>query len=282
MAGKTLAFTKMHGLGNDFIVIDGALVPQAEYARQKKLVTPEFARKICDRRFGVGADQILWIKPARSKSATAEMHVINADGSVAEMCGNGIRAVALYLDQRLPKSKRPSGSKKIYPIQTGAGLLHVEVEGSFARVNMGEPEFSKKPKTLSLPKLSTKISYWNVSMGNPHAVIFVEDPWDHPVEERGAVIEKLPEFPRRTNVEFVRAEDRHTLVCRVWERGVGLTLACGTGACAAAVASILEGSCESPVQVKLPGGELKIEWSLGSPVFMSGPAEEVFSGLWKL
>jgi diaminopimelate epimerase len=270
-----LLFIKMHGLGNDFVVIDGLLPGKPALARQKKLVTPDFARRICDRRFGIGADQLLWITPPRSKGAVAEMQVLNADGSVAEMCGNGIRAVALYLDRALPKSKR----KKSYPIDTGAGLLQVEVDGDFARVNMGVPRYGKKPKTLKLPK-GPELSYRDVSMGNPHAVLFVDDPWNHPVGEQGAVIEKLREFPKRTNVEFVHAEDEHTLVCRVWERGAGLTLACGTGACAAAVAAVLEGACESPVEVKLPGGSLKIEWEPGGPVWMSGPAQEVFRGEW--
>lgn len=270
-----LSFVKMHGLGNDFVVIDGLLGGKAEYQRQRKIVTPDFARRICDRRFGVGADQILWITPPKSKKALAQMEVLNADGSVAEMCGNGIRAVALYLDRALPKSKR----KKSYPIDTGAGLLHVEVQGEFARVNMGEPRYFKKAKKLNLPK-GPSHSYWEVSMGNPHAVIFVDDPWNHPVGEEGALIEKLPEFPKRTNVEFVRAEDENTLVCRVWERGAGLTLACGTGACAAAVAAVLAGACKSPVQVKLPGGSLMIEWKPGDAVIMSGPAQEVFRGQW--
>lgn len=274
---RALPFLKMHGLGNDFVVIDGLLCGKAELAKQKKVVTPEFAKRICDRRFGVGADQVLWILPAKSKTAAGKMEVLNADGSRAEMCGNGIRAVALYLDRRLPQAKR----KKSYPIETGAGLLHVEVDGSHARVNMGAPKVGKTEEKLKLR--SGSVSFLEVSMGNPHAVIVVDDPWAYPVEEQGPEIEKHPRFPNRTNVEFIHAEDDGHLVTRVWERGGGTTLACGTGACAAAVAAIVHGICKSPVEVRLPGGSLQIEWAgAKSPVFMSGPAEEVFGGNWTL
>jgi diaminopimelate epimerase len=275
-----LNFTKMHGLGNDFVVIDGLLPGSDELARQKKIVTTEFARKICDRRFGVGADQVLWIVPPVSKTASAGMGVLNADGSVAEMCGNGIRAVALYLDKRLPRAKR----KKIYPIETLAGLLEVEVKGDQARVMMGLPRVGKVEEELLVG--IDLVPFWSVSVGNPHAVIFVEDVWNYPAGERGPIIEKHARFPKRTNVEFVRAESESALDCRVWERGAGLTLACGTGACAAAVAAIASGRCKSPVEVKLPGGSLVIEWAGAGkkkpePVYMSGPAEEVFQGEWR-
>jgi diaminopimelate epimerase len=274
----SLSFIKMHGLGNDFIVIDGVLCSKPEFALQKKNLTPQFARRICDRRFGIGADQILWIKPPKTKIATAEMEVINADGTTAEMCGNGIRAVALYLDGELPKARRRS----IYPIDTGAGLLSVEVKhskkGSSVRVNMGIPKF-KEGLTLRIAD-GIEISYTDVSMGNPHAVIWVDDLDSYPTAARGAEIETHQRFPKRTNVEFIHAKSGRILDVRVWERGAGLTLACGTGACASAVAAILGGKCQSPLEVRLPGGSLLIEWARGGTVFMSGPAEEVFRGSW--
>jgi diaminopimelate epimerase len=324
----SIPFTKMHGLGNDFIVIDGWSVPREKFLDQKKSLTPEFARRVCDRRYGIGADQILWIKPAqghgpqgsKSKRAVAAMEVINADGSMAEMCGNGIRAVALYLDQAAGQSSKPargskakSKSSKIYPIETGAGLLTVEVSGESVRVDMGTPKPASASKPFELEKLnlgSDVILFRSVSMGNPHAVIMVDDLASYPCESQGPAIEKLPRFPKRTNVEFVqvvqvmkpssrssspsnlssnlatrkssaRPSARSRIKIRVWERGAGFTLACGTGACAAAVAAIAAGDAQSPVEVELPGGKLVIEWS-GDPrhsVFMSGPAEEVFRGV---
>jgi diaminopimelate epimerase len=293
-----LSFIKMHGLGNDFVVIDGLLCKTPEFARQKKLLTRTAVKKICDRRFGIGADQILWIKPSRSKQAVAEMVVLNADGTTAEMCGNGIRAVALYLHGALPKSKKPSPGEP-YAIDTGAGLLFIEVDEDFARVNMAPPRLSGKGKNLGAPEKlvigedqsrgssrgskAETVSFIEVSMGNPHAVIFVKDAEKYPVLEQGPLVEKHRRFPKRTNVGFIEVTSPHSVTARIWERGAGLTMACGTGACAAAVAAIVSGRCKSPVEVKLPGGTLLIEWAgevAGklAPVFMSGPAEEVFRG----
>lgn len=272
----SLPFVKMHGLGNDFVVIDGLTVSKAQLAHQKRVLKPKLTQLLCDRRFGIGADQILWILLPRSKGAAATMEVLNADGSRAEMCGNGIRAVALYLDTTLSKSKR----KKIYPIDTGAGLLSVEVKGKNVRVNMGVPKIGKGAEKLALP--FGTVEFLEVNMGNPHAVILVQDPWKFPVEVQGPIIEKNPRFPNRTNVEFISpAQNGKSLVARVWERGAGTTLACGTGACASAVAAIAQGKCQSPVEVKLPGGSLKIEWKgFDEPVYMTGPAEEVYRGEW--
>jgi diaminopimelate epimerase len=276
-----IPFIKMHGLGNDFIVFDGVNVSQGKLRDQIHKLTPAFARKICDRRYGIGADQILWIRPAKSKKAVARMEVINADGSIAEMCGNGIRAVALYLATENGKKKR-SGKKsqpsEVYPIETLAGVLSVEVKGKEARVDMGKPKLGAKAEKLSVE--GSTVEFWEVSMGNPHAVIFLESLEGYPVEEQGPLVEKHARFPKRTNVEYVQVDTRSKLTVRVWERGAGITLACGTGACASAVASISAGKAKSPVSVELPGGELLIEWS-GDPrhsVFMTGPAEEVFRG----
>jgi len=292
----SIPFTKMHGLGNDFIVIDGLSVHHEKFLDQKTTLTPEFVRKVCDRRYGIGADQILWLKPPKTKKAVAVMEVINADGTKAEMCGNGIRAVALYLDRG--KKSPPNGSKaskskskssKVYPIETGAGLLLVEVSGDDVRVDMGPPKLGQKFERLDIG--SKAVSFREVSMGNPHAVILVSDLKNYPAEIEGPAIEKNARFPKRTNVEFVEVMKAGTqkgsktgagkIKVRVWERGAGFTLACGTGACASAVAAIAAGKVKSPVEVELPGGSLLIEWS-GDPrhsVFMSGPAEEVFRGV---
>jgi diaminopimelate epimerase len=285
-----IPFIKMHGLGNDFIVFDGVNVSQGKLRDQIHKLTPAFARKICDRRYGIGADQILWIRPAKSKKAVARMEVMNADGSIAEMCGNGIRAVALYLSSengRKRRSGKTSGRKtrknapatsEVYPIETLVGVLDVEVKGSFARVDMGKPVVGPQPEKLS--GSGTQVEFWEVSMGNPHAIIFTESLDACPVETQGPLIEKHARFPKRTNVEYVQVNNRNKITVRVWERGAGITLACGTGACASAVASIVAGKVKSPVQVELPGGALTIEWS-GDPrhsVFMTGPAEEVFRG----
>jgi diaminopimelate epimerase len=278
-----IPFIKMHGLGNDFIVIDGVSVTQGKLRDQIHKLTPEFARKVCDRRYGIGADQILWIKPAKSKKAVARMEVINSDGSIAEMCGNGIRAVALYLSLESGKSQRRSGKKtkgaKVFPIETLAGVLEVEVKGTQARVDMGKPKLAGKPEKLLVE--GDSIEFWEVNMGNPHAVIFPDEPVDaYPVEVQGPLVECHERFPKRTNVEYVQVNNKNKITVRVWERGAGITLACGTGACASAVAAIASGRAKSPVKVELPGGELLIEWS-GDPrhsVFMTGPAEEVFRG----
>jgi len=290
----SIPFTKMHGLGNDFIVIDGLSVPHEKFLDQKKALTPEFARKVCDRRYGIGADQILWLKPPKTKKAVAVMEVINADGTKAEMCGNGIRAVALFLDRgkNLPsngskafKSQSKSKSSKVYPIETGAGLLLVEVSGDDVRVDMGPPKLGQKIERLDVE--GKAVSFREVSMGNPHAVILVSDLKSYPAEIEGPAIEKSARFPKRTNVEFVEVmkagskKGAGKIKVRVWERGAGFTLACGTGACASAVVAIAAGKVSSPVEVELPGGSLLIEWN-GDPrhsVFMSGPAEEVFRGV---
>jgi diaminopimelate epimerase len=280
-----LSFIKMQGLGNDFIVIDGVSVSREKLKEQERLLTPKFAREICDRRFGVGADQILWLRPAKSKKAVARMEILNCDGSIAEMCGNGIRAVAVYLNG-LESEKNKKKSAKIFPIETLAGLLTVELKGAQVRVDMGPPKLGEKSSQkggIQSEKLAVNgasIQFWEVSMGNPHAVIFVDGLAGYPVEREGAMIEVHPRFPKRTNVEYVEVISRKKMKVRVWERGAGITLACGTGACASAVAAIASGKTQKAVEVELPGGVLFIEWSgsANHSVFMTGPAEEVFRG----
>lgn len=267
-------FTKMHGLGNDFIVIDDLGKPKGSHAP----LTPELARQACDRRLGIGADQILWLKAPEGQGAEVRMEILNSDGSTAEMCGNGIRAAALYLHRHAEGLK----GRTDYRIESLAGVKAVRVspEGT-VRVDMGVPRlgagFPSLGETLEL--LGEKHSFFEVNMGNPHAVLFVNELGEAPVERLGPVIERHPRFPDRTNVEFVQVEGPHEIRVRVWERGAGVTLACGTGACASAVASLATGQAQGTVRVHLPGGKLEISWAgEGKPVFMEGPATEVFQG----
>ncbi len=271
-----IPFTKMHGLGNDFIVLD-------EFDQR---VPPDFfkaerARFWCDRRLGVGADQILVIgRPSRTSAidqgAHARMDIWNPDGSTAEMCGNGIRAVALFLHDHAPGELRGRTS---YKIETGAGVLEVSIHGRGVRVNMGPPRLLAVG-TEDLVVAGESLPFWEVNMGNPHAVFFVPSVARVDLERLGPLIEKHSRFPKRTNVEFVQVVSPEEIVVRVWERGAGVTLACGTGACAAAVAAIQSGQAERVVRVKLPGGMLELEWNgrRDGAVWMTGPAVEVFQG----
>lgn len=264
-----IPFIKMHGLGNDFIVIDDLGVSQG----QSTFLTADIAVKICDRRFGIGADQILWLREPHDSSADARMEILNSDGSIAEMCGNGIRAVALYVDQKM-KSRR----KDSYRIETLAGMKTVVVEGGRVIVDMGPPVLGVGAGE-EIEIKGQRLRFFEVSMGNPHAVIFVDEFSTYPVDEFGPCIETHPRFPKRTNVEFVRIVGKSAIEVQVWERGAGLTLACGTGACASAVASLATGRVSGEVQVELPGGALQITWKgPGQSVMMKGPAVEVFRG----
>jgi len=272
-------FTKMHGCGNDFVVIDAT----NELADWKP--SSEQAAFLLDRHFGVGGDQLLILYP--SKKADARMAIYNSDGSEVEMCGNGIRCCALYMiNHKLTE-------KTELEIETLAGIIKPEVEGKFVRVDMGKPVLEAKnipvnsgegrvievlpPETdsnFSLPKMSC------VSMGNPHAVFFVDDINSVPLEKVGPKVEKNKEmFPAGINVEFAQAISRSEVRMRVWERGSGVTLACGTGACGTVVAGILSGKLDDSVTVTLDGGELTISWpDKEGSVFMTGPAAEMFSG----
>ncbi len=267
-----ISFLKMHGLGNDFVVIDDLAKPLTE-------ISPKLAQRICDRRFGVGADQILRLK--RSEKADAFMEIINADGSVAEMCGNGIRAVALYLYRR-----GLSPGRQEYRVDTLAGVKTLTVHPGKSpsedsvTVDMGIPVLgSGFPSGEPIDVEGEPFKFFEVNVGNPHAVFYVDDVDVFPVEQYGPLVEHHPRFPRRTNVEFVQVIDPSRVRVRVWERGAGITLACGTGATAVGVATLARGMARSPVRIDLPGGALKISWNgIGTPALMEGPAEEVFQG----
>ena len=256
---KTLPFIKMHGLGNDYVYIDCFLKPTVESIAKTDL--PAFARAISDRHFGVGSDGLVLILP--SKTADAKMRIFNADGSEAEMCGNAIRCVAKYLYEN-------DYCRDVHmEIETLAGLraltLHVtKGEVDMVTVNMGMPVIA--PETLL--SHADPIGYTAVKIGNPHAVFFRDG---------------IPSLPKDTNVEFVHVRNPLELDVRVIERGSGETMACGTGACAAAVAAMYHGLTERAVTVHLPGGDLLIQWkSAKSSVFMTGTATEVFRGEFKI
>lgn len=290
-----LRFTKMHGLGNDFILID-CLRPEG--AGIEPVDLPTVARRLCHRRFGIGADQLLLLSP--SGVADFRMGIFNADGSEVEMCGNGIRCVAKYIwDRGLT-------NKKVIGVETLAGIIRPEKIDDLVRVDMGEPVFdpekipldirrksgagSRKPgEELKAQKSKAVIDYplqiddrefkiTCVSMGNPHAVIVVDNVSEYPVAYYGPLIENHQLFPKRTNVEFVEVLSRAEIMMRVWERGAGETMACGTGASASAVAAHLKGLTERDVSVRLTGGALRIEWAGDGRVYMTGPAVEVFTG----
>lgn len=267
----------MQALGNDFIVIDAR---KSDIAEPVALREPSaLSRRLCKRRFGIGADQLLLL----SGSATADfkMRIFNADGSEVEMCGNGIRCLAKYIwDRKL-------NDKKILDIETQAGVIRPEKTGDMVRVDMGEPvmEAGKIPVNLEETVIDYGLGIENktfpvtcVSMGNPHAVIFIDNVLNFPVSYYGPKIENHSLFPRRTNVEFVEILNPAEIKMRVWERGSGETMACGTGACAGAVASNIKGFAERKVTVHLEGGDLLIEWAEDNHVYMTGPAEEVFEG----
>ncbi len=272
----------MHGIGNDFVVI-GALdgLPLSE----EQLST--FAQFACDRHFGVGADGVIWVLP--SSVADFQMRIFNPDGSEAEMCGNGIRcAVKWFYDRDYAKDA-------VVKVETKAGIKTVWVQAKDGKatavtVDMGEPIFlpSQIPTTLSSGEeaLEVPLSVEGigtfvvnaVSMGNPHCVIFANAVDELPLELIGPKLEHHPAFPQRTNVEFVQVLSPRELKVRVWERGAGLTLACGTGACASLAAAVKTGRAERKALVHLPGGDLEVEWRNDGRIYMTGPAVEVFRG----
>lgn len=276
-----MKFTKMQGLGNDYVYVN--------CFKEKIDNPPELVRRISDRHFGVGSDGLIMINP--SDKADFEMEMYNADGSRGEMCGNGIRCVAKYVyDYGLTDKTHIS-------VETLGGIKYLDLtveEGKvkMVKVDMGKPELEplKIPvkasgdKAVDEPILVGGNEYRMtcVSMGNPHAVIFIGcDVREFPLEEIGPKFENHERFPNRVNTEFVRVIDRRTAEMRVWERGSGETLACGTGACAVAVACALNGFTEDEVTVRLLGGDLQIRWDREKDtVFMTGPAEVVFDGEW--
>lgn len=276
---EVIKFTKMQGIGNDYVYIDC-------FKEKLELDLVLLARKISDRHFGVGADGLILIMP--SEKADFRMRMFNSDGSESEMCGNGIRCVGKFVfDRGLTDKAKVS-------VETLAGikiLAFTVDEGKVKKVtvDMGEPELepSKIPAASEKDKLiahaveidGERYELTCVSMGNPHAITYVENVTNVEIERVGPKIENHTMFPRRTNVEFIHAVDRKTLEMRVWERGSGETLACGTGASAALVASVLNGVSERKGVLKLLGGDLEIEWSeKDNHVYMTGPAEFVFDG----
>jgi diaminopimelate epimerase len=269
-------FTKSQGLGNDFIVIedlDGRLdIPSS------------LVQALCDRHFGIGADGLITVN--RSETADYFMNYRNSDGSQAEMCGNGIRVFAKYIHDHLRQ-------ENTFRIETPAGIKNVELRSEMGgvtavSVDMGEPDLAAAniPVAVALDRFvgqplavnNTEYRATCVSMGNPHCVIFVDDVKRARVEKDGSLIETMPLFPEKTNVEFVEVRGRDILRIRVWERGVGETLACGTGACAAVVAAGVNELTGRNVLVQLPGGDLRINWLEDNAIRMTGPAAEVFTG----
>ena len=276
-----IEFTKYHGLGNDFILIDNRSNPEPA-------ITPEQAIKFCDRHFGIGADGVIFALPG-IQGTDYTMRIFNSDGSEPEMCGNGIRCLAGFLADLEGKE---IGSNQKYKIHTLAGLITPQLmpDGQ-VKVDMGVPKLlageipttlvNSDEKVINQP-LEVAGKTWEVtcvSMGNPHCITFVEDVAAISLETIGSQFEHHPVFPQRTNTEFIQVMSRDYLKMRVWERGAGITLACGTGACASLVAGVLTGNCDRLATVELPGGPLQIEWSESEGrIYMTGPAEKVFSG----
>ena len=270
-----IEFTKMQGLGNDFVVFDATRRPLA--------LTAEQIRRISDRRFGVGCDQILIIAPPTRADADFRYRIYNADGGEVEQCGNGARAFARYVhDHGL-------SAKTTLRVETVSGVIEPQLlaDGQ-VRVNMGVPvwdpaavpfEADARADRYAIEVQGRAYQAGVVSMGNPHVVLPVADVDGAPVATLGPALESHPRFPARVNVGFVQRENRSRIRLRVFERGVGETLACGTGACAAMVTGVVQGDLDARVTVALPGGELRIEWSgEGRPVLMTGPAETSFRG----
>jgi diaminopimelate epimerase len=285
----SLPFRKVHGLGNDFVLLDG-LSRELPLGR---LLEPRTAVAICDRHLGVGADGVLLLLPPRCAEAQLTMRVLNADGSEAEMCGNGIRCAAKVARDHLP---RFAGLERL-SFDTGAGLLHCDLrlgtDGlvSAVRVDMGRPRLERPAIPMRgegrfvegpIAAAGRELRSTAVSMGNPHLVTFVDEDPRALAETLGPALEHHPEFPRRVNVEFARLDGNGAgLELWVWERGCGITHACGTGACATAVAAVVTGRHGEgvPLEVRLPGGPLLIEVAPGlDRVLMEGPAVEVFRG----
>jgi len=278
-----MRFTKMHGAGNDYVYVDCFAEPVPDDPA-------ETARRVSDRHFGVGGDGLILIRP--SESADARMQMFNADGSEAEMCGNGVRCTAKYVyDHGICRNET-------LKIETGAGVLSLDLEivdGRVhrVRVDMGEPILTPADIPTTLPgtpaadgnvvdvELSVggrELCVTCVSMGNPHCVTFVDEPTDDWVLGIGPQIETDPHFPNRVNAEFVKVLSPGEVRLRVWERGSGETLACGTGTCAVCVAGVLSGRTGRNILAHLPGGDLEIHWAENNHVTMTGPAVEVFHG----
>ena len=274
-----IKFTKMQGLGNDYIYID---------CTKNELLEdiPILARKMSDRHFGIGSDGLILI--CKSDVADFKMRMFNFDGSEAEMCGNGIRCVGKFVyDKGLT-------TKKEIKVETLAGIkvLQLNVENEkvkTVRVDMGEPilepkriPVDSKENKIEIQALDRKFLCTCISMGNPHAVTEIEDTKNFEIEKYGPIMEVEKHFPNKSNIEYIKIIDKKHIQMRVWERGAGETLACGTGACAVGVASFLNGKTSNEVEVQLLGGNLQIEWNQNNNhVYMTGPAKIVFEGTWK-
>lgn len=265
----------MHGIGNDFVVIDAI--------NQAVSLSAEMARRIADRHFGIGCDQILIVEPPRSDDVAFRFRILNADGSEVAQCGNGARCFARFVyDNGLVDEEE-------FPVETVNGVMIMRLkEQGLVQVNMGEPElapmhipFKAKKQALSykIDVAGEELTIGVVSMGNPHAILNVDDVASAPVAELGPVLETHERFPERANIGFMQIESPQHIRLRVYERGVGETLACGSGACAAVVAGRLQGQLTDEVKVDLPGGSLIINWQgVQSPVLLTGPTATVFEG----
>ena len=270
-----IAFIKMHGAGNDYVFIDGFLTPMPRSPEQ-------LARKVSDRYFGIGADGLIVMSPVAH--ADVEMRMWNADGSEGAMCGNGVRCVALWMHRR----NRSSGTCQV---QTASGMVTVITvkldrsgSGGVFSVDMGQPNAatdSERLPDISLPGADSDIEFTAVSLGNPHAVVFVDDLTDRVVRHVGSKVEQHSRFPDRTNVEWVQVVSPTEITVRVWERGSGETLACGTGACAAIVAAIQRGYCSADheITVNMLGGRLQVRMDEIGNIWLTGPAQVSFSGI---
>ncbi len=278
-----LNFSKWQGCGNDFVLADCFAEKIDDFAA--------LAVRICDRHYGVGADGLILVLP--SAVADFKMRIFNTDGSEAEMCGNGIRCFARYVyETKLTE-------KTIFTVETGAGILTPEIlltadgKVELVRVNMGQPVLAGDEIPVSgfgmnrvidepLEVLGQQYKMTCVSMGNPHCVIFVDNIAQVELEKIGASFEKHSAFPKKTNTEFVEVKDRQHMRMRVWERGAAITLACGTGSCATLVAAVLNDKSDRRAEIELDGGKLVIEWGEDGNVYMSGPAERVFTGTYQI
>jgi diaminopimelate epimerase len=274
-----IEFAKYHGLGNDFILIDNR-------HSSEPVITPEKAVEMCDRHFGIGADGVIFALPGQN-GTDYTMRIFNSDGSEPEMCGNGIRCLAKFIaDLEGEKAKTD------YRIHTLAGVISPELRSDGqVKVDMGLPRLlaGEIPTTLGEPDakvidvpIEVAGKSWSVtcvSMGNPHCITFVDDVSAVALETVGPQFEHHPAFPHRTNTEFIQVIRSNYVKMRVWERGAGVTLACGTGACAAVVAGVLVAKCDQTTAVELPGGVLEIEWAeVSGRIYMTGPAQRVFTG----
>ncbi|NJR50912.1 MAG: diaminopimelate epimerase [Leptolyngbyaceae cyanobacterium CSU_1_3] len=276
-----IEFTKYHGLGNDFILIDNR-------SSAEPRLTPDQAIAICDRHFGIGADGVIFALPGQD-GTDYTMRIFNSDGSEPEMCGNGIRCLGRFLAD-LEMAERGSAHEQ-YRIHTLAGVITPKLAANGqVTVDMGLPRLLAAEIPTTLVAASERVvnqplevadQTWQVtciSMGNPHCITFVEDVANISLAQIGPKFEHHATFPQRTNTEFIQVVRSNYLKMRVWERGAGITLACGTGACASVVAGVLSGRCDRAVTVELPGGCLEIEWATDDRIYMTGPAERVFGG----